>query len=186
MPNRDERVPDHVDHVVEQWARERPELDASPIRIVGRISRLSRSVDRQLQVVFSRHGLEAWEYDVLASLRRSGAPYELTAGDLLDALMITSGAVTNRIDRLEARGLVRRERDAADRRIVRVRLTSAGRDLVDATTPDHLDNEARILDPLTPAERRSLERLLRKLQVGLDGLGRLDTVGDPADGPTRR
>jgi DNA-binding MarR family transcriptional regulator len=92
---------DHVDRVVEQWAHERPDLDASPIRIIGRISRLSRAIDHQLKTVFDVHGLEAWEYDVLATLRRSGPPFELTAGQLLAALMITSGAVTNRIDRME-------------------------------------------------------------------------------------
>ncbi|MCU1387906.1 MAG: transcriptional regulator, MarR family, partial [Ilumatobacteraceae bacterium] len=114
---------DHVDHVVEQWAVERPDVDASPIRIIGRISRLSRSIDQQLKSVFDEHGLEAWEYDLLAALRRSGPPYELNAGDLLAALMITSGAVTNRIDRLEQRGFVRRSRGVDDRRVVRVRLT---------------------------------------------------------------
>lgn len=158
---------DHVDRVVEQWAEERPDLDASPIRIIGRISRLSRAIDRQLKTVFDRHGLEAWEYDVLASLRRSGPPYELTAGELLDALMITSGAVTNRIDRLEQRGFVRRIKGADDRRVVRIRLTPAGRAAVDATIQDHLANEADILRALTPADARQLERLLRKVQAGL-------------------
>jgi DNA-binding MarR family transcriptional regulator len=160
---------DHVDRVVEQWAEERPDLDASPIRIIGRISRLSRAIDRQLKTVFDRHGLEAWEYDVLASLRRSGPPYELTAGDLLEALMITSGAVTNRIDRLEQRGFVRRTKAADDRRVVRIRLTPAGRAAVDATIQEHLANEAGILRALTPADARHLERLLRKVQVGLPG-----------------
>jgi DNA-binding MarR family transcriptional regulator len=158
---------DHVDRVVEQWAQERPELDVSPIRIIGRISRLSRAIDRQLKVVFDRHGLEAWEYDVLAALRRSGPPYELTAGELLDALMITSGAVTNRIDRLEGRGFVRRTKGADDRRLVRIRLTPAGRAAVDGTIGDHLGNEAAILGALTPADARQLERLLRKVQAGL-------------------
>ena len=158
---------DHVDRVVEQWAEERPDLDASPIRIIGRISRLSRAIDRQLKTVFDRHGLEAWEYDVLASLRRSGPPYELTAGELLDALMITSGAVTNRIDRLEQRGFVRRIKGADDRRVVRIRLTPAGRAAVDATIQDHLGNEAGILRALTPADAWQLERLLRKVQAGL-------------------
>jgi DNA-binding MarR family transcriptional regulator len=160
---------DHVDRVVEQWALERPDLDASPIRVIGRISRLSRAIDRQLKTVFDVHGLEAWEYDVLASLRRSGPPYELTAGELLDALMITSGAVTNRIDRLEQRGFVRRSRGPGDRRVVRIRLTAAGRAAVDRTIADHLDNEAGILRVLTPADARHLERLLRKVQAGLPG-----------------
>jgi DNA-binding MarR family transcriptional regulator len=158
---------DHVDRVVDQWMHERPDLDPSPIRIIGRISRLSRNIDRRLDVVFGSHGLEAWEYDVLASLRRSGPPYELTAGELLDALMITSGAVTNRIDRLEARGYVRRRKSSADKRVVLIRLTAAGRAAIDAAAPDHLANEAAILADLSPAEQRQLERLLRKVQRGL-------------------
>lgn len=158
---------DHVDHIVEQWAAERPDVDASPIRIIGRISRLSRAIDRQLATVFERHGLEAWEYDLLAALRRSGPPYELTAGELLDALMITSGAVTNRIDRLEQRGFVRRRKDPTDKRFVRVRLTAAGRRAMDKALPDHLANEAAIVAPLSPTERRQLERLLKKLQRNL-------------------
>jgi DNA-binding MarR family transcriptional regulator len=160
-------APDHVDRIVDQWVEERPDLDPSPIRIIGRISRLSRSIDRRLKTVFDEHGLEAWEYDVLASLRRSGAPYELTAGQLLDALMITSGAVTNRIDRLEGRGLVRRSKAPEDKRVVRIRLTAAGRAAIDAAVPDHLANEAGILAALGPGEVRQLERLLRKVQQGL-------------------
>lgn len=159
--------PDHVDHVVDQWARERPDLDASPIRIIGRISRMSRAIDHRLKTVFNAHGLEAWEYDLLAALRRSGPPYELTAGEILTALMITSGAVTNRIDRLEQRGLVRRRKAPEDKRVVRVQLTAAGRALMDQALPDHLDNEASILAPLTPTETRQLERLLRKVQAAL-------------------
>ncbi len=158
---------DHVDRIVEQWHQERPDLDPEPIRIIGRISRLSRTIDQHLKVVFDVHGLEAWEYDVLASLRRTGAPFELNAGDLLAALMITSGAVTNRIDRLEQRGLVRRTKVPGDKRFVRIQLTEAGRKVIDHAVPDHLDNETRILEPLTPNERRQLERLLRKLQHGL-------------------
>src|SRR5690606_40535729 len=111
---------------------------ASPIRIIGRISRLSRAIDRRLATVFEQHRLEAWEYDLLAALRRSGPPYELTAGDLLDALMITSGAVTNRIDRLEARGFVRRRKDPADKRFVRVRLTASGRRAIDQIGRAHV------------------------------------------------
>jgi DNA-binding MarR family transcriptional regulator len=158
---------DHVDRVVEQWTSERPDLDPSPIRIIGRISRLSRSVDRRLKLVFDRHGLEAWEYDVLASLRRSGPPFELTAGDLLAALMITSGAVTNRIDRLEQRGLVRRAKAIDDGRVVLVQLTAAGRARIDAAVPDHLANERAILASLTPVEARQLEQLLRKVADGV-------------------
>lgn len=159
---------DHVDHVVEQWSHERPDLDPSPIRIIGRISRLSRTVDQHLKATFNRHGLEAWEYDLLAALRRCGPPYELSAGEILAALMITSGAVTNRIDRLEQRGLVRRIKVPEDKRVVRVQLTKAGLVLMERAVEDHLENEARMLRSLSPNEARQLERLLRKVQNGLD------------------
>jgi DNA-binding MarR family transcriptional regulator len=159
--------PDHVDRVVEAWGRERPDVDASPIQIVGRVSRLSRQIDQRLKPVFNQHGLEAWEYDLLASLRRAGPPYELTAGEILEALMITSGAVTNRIDRLEQRGYVKRQVAAGDKRFVRVRLTAAGRKVMDAALPDHLANESSLLEALTAAERRQLVKLLRKLQAHL-------------------
>jgi DNA-binding MarR family transcriptional regulator len=155
---------DHVDRVVEAWARERPDVDAGPIQIVGRLSRLSRQIDQRLKTVFNQHGLDAWEYDLLAALRRGGPPYELTAGEILEALMITSGAVTNRIDRLEQRGYVRRQQSTGDKRFVRVRLTPSGRKVMDAALPDHLANEADMLAALTGAERRQLVKMLRKLQ----------------------
>jgi DNA-binding MarR family transcriptional regulator len=158
---------DHVDRVVEAWAAERPDVDASPIQIIGRVSRLSRQIDHRLKAVFHEHGLDAWEYDLLASLRRAGPPYDLTAGEILEALMITSGAVTNRIDRLEQRGYVRRQVGTGDKRFVRVRLTAAGRKVMDAALPDHLANESEILAPLTDTERRQLAKLLRKLQAHL-------------------
>src|SRR3954451_17130355 len=114
---------DAVDDILAQWARERPDLDVSPMGIIGRISRLQMLLHRELREFFATRGLENWEFDVLAMLRRSGAPYELTAGALLKAAMVTSGAITNRIDRMEAKGLVERVRDAGDRRSVRIRLT---------------------------------------------------------------
>lgn len=164
-------APDHVDHIVEQWERERPDLDPSPIRVIGRISRLSRSIDRRLKVVFERHGLQAWEYDLLASLRRTGPPYTLTAGELLESLMITSGAVTNRIDRLERRGLVERARAPEDKRIVRVRLTDAGHRIMDDALPDHLANESAILRGLSAEDAAALVRLLRIVEHGIEDDG---------------
>jgi len=121
---------DAVDRITEQWQTIRPDIDVSPIHVIGRVSRLSRLVDRHLAENFARHGMEAWMYDMLATLRRSGEPYELTAGDLVRQTMVTTGAITNRIDRLEERELVER-RGAADRRKVIVRLTPQGRALVD-------------------------------------------------------
>jgi DNA-binding MarR family transcriptional regulator len=167
------RVPrqdaDAVDRITDQWNAVRPDVDVSPINVIGRVSRLSRLVDRRLAENFARHGIESWMYDVLATLRRSGEPYELTAGDLVRQTMVTTGAVTNRIDRLEQRGFVRRTRAPEDRRVVRIQLTPAGRAAVDGTIGDHLANEADILRALTPADRRRLERLLRKVQDGLPG-----------------
>lgn len=159
---------DAVDDVLAQWARERPDVDAWPMGIVGRISRLSRLLERDLKQFFAAHDLEAWEYDVLATLRRAGEPYELTAGALLNAAMVTSGAMTNRIDRLEAKELVERIRDTADRRSVRVRLTSRGFDLIDDLISDHAADEARLLDVLKPTERKQLTDTLRRLLESLD------------------
>src|SRR5215468_6279975 len=135
---------DAVDRITEQWNAVRPDLDVTPLGVIGRVSRLSRLVDRRLAENFARHGIENWMYDVLATLRRSGPPYELTAGELVSQSMVTTGAITNRIDRLEERGLVERA-GAADRRKVVVRLTAAGRDLVDEIVAGHMATEAEIL-----------------------------------------
>lgn len=159
---------DTVDGIVEQWARERPDVDTGGMAIIGRISRLERRLAPRLADVFARHGLEAWEFDVLATLRRSGAPYRLTAGQLLDQMMITSGAVTNRINRLEARGLIRREPHPDDGRVVLVALTDEGLAVVDAAVPDHFANELDIVSVLDPQEREVLVRLLRRLHGALD------------------
>lgn len=157
---------DAVDRITAQWRTVRPDLDSSPIGVIGRVSRLSRLIDRRLAENFARHGLENWMYDVLATLRRTGEPYELTAGDLVRQTMVTTGAVTNRIDRLEQRGLV--ERAAAnDRRKVIVRLTPAGLDLVDRVVVDHLATEQAILGDLSARRRDELARLLRTVLLTL-------------------
>jgi DNA-binding MarR family transcriptional regulator len=149
-----------VDRIVAQWGTVRPEVDASPIEIIGRVSRLSRLIDKRLAENFVRHGLENWMYDVLATLRRGGEPYELTAGDLVRQSMVTTGAITNRIDRLEERGLVERV-SATDRRKVIVRLTSAGRELVDEVVHTHMAAEEELLSVLSPRQRQELAALLR-------------------------
>jgi DNA-binding MarR family transcriptional regulator len=161
-------VGDAVDALTAQWVRERPDLDVWPMGIVGRISRLSNLLGRGLKEFFAEHGLESFEFDVLATLRRSGAPYELTAGALLKAAMVTSGAITNRIDRMEAKGLVERIRDSEDRRSVRIRLTPRGLELVDELVGLHVANEARMLAGLPAADRDRLTALLRTL---LESLG---------------
>ncbi|TDE27585.1 MarR family transcriptional regulator [Actinomadura sp. 6K520] len=159
---------DAVDAILAQWARERPDMDASPMGVVGRISRAQQLLGRELKSFFAERGLETWEFDVLATLRRHGAPYELTAGALLKASMVTSGAITNRIDRLEAKGLVERVRDTGDRRSVRIRLTGRGLELVDELVGEHSANEHRLLAALDPAAR---ERLAGALRTLLESLG---------------
>jgi DNA-binding MarR family transcriptional regulator len=154
---------DAVDRLLEQWHQERPDVDVSPIGVVGRVSRAARTLERGLQKEYARHGLQSWEFDILATLRRSGAPYELTAGALASSSMVTSGAITNRIDRLVARGLVTRDVDPANRRTVRIGLTPEGRRLVDDVLPRHVANEAALLAPLSAAEQQQLAGLLRKL-----------------------
>ena len=160
------KTPDTVDLIARQWEAVRPDVDSSPLEVIARISRLSRLIDRRLAVNFGQHGLENWMYDVLATLRRSGEPYELTAGDLLRQSMVTTGAITNRIDRLEQRGLVERA-SGADRRTVLVRLTPAGLSLVDEVVATHMRTEDELLAALSPRQRATLADLLRTLLVDL-------------------
>jgi DNA-binding MarR family transcriptional regulator len=162
MPERD-----GVDLIIEQWQRERPELDHSPIGIVGRVSRLARELEARLEPVYREHGLEPGWHDVLATLRRSGPPYRLRPTDLSGSVMLTSSGTTKRLDKLEAAGLIAREPDPEDRRGTLISLTAEGRELIDGLTPAHLDNERRILGALSDAEQRRLAALLRKLQLGL-------------------
>ena len=161
---------DAVDRIIEEWRRERPDLDASPIGVIGRVSRLGRELEQRLEPVYAEHGLEPGWYDVLATLRRIGPPHALRAMEFSDRLMLTSSGTTKRLDRLERAGLVRRRPDAGDRRGTVIELTATGRRLVDATTADHLRNEARLLGALTKAEQQQLAGLLRKLQLGLPAL----------------
>ncbi|MEJ5913461.1 MarR family winged helix-turn-helix transcriptional regulator [Pseudokineococcus sp. 1T1Z-3] len=156
---------DHVDDVLAQWARQRPDLDTTPMAVLGRLSRLTRLVEARQQATFARHGLDAPSFDVLATLRRAEPPHELTAGQLAASSMVTSGAVSQRLDRLEVRGLVRRRRGDVDTRTVHVSLTTAGRAAVDAALPDHLGAGADLLDPLAGDDAEHLARLLRTLLV---------------------
>jgi DNA-binding MarR family transcriptional regulator len=159
---------DEVDRLVAAWGRERPDLDVAPLQVLSRITRLAKHLDRARGAAFEAHGLEAWEFDVLAALRRAGSPYVLSPGRLLGRTLVTSGTMTNRIDRLEAGGLVERLPDPSDRRGVHVRLTPTGKDRVDGAMADLLDQERRILDVLSPAERSQLADLLRTLVQPFD------------------
>jgi DNA-binding MarR family transcriptional regulator len=166
---------DVVDRITSQWHAARPDVDVSPMTVIGRVSRLSRLVDRRLAENFARHGIENWMYDVLATLRRQGEPYELTAGDLVRQTMVTTGAITNRVDRLAQRGLVERA-GADDRRKVIVRLTPRGLDLVDQVIGSHLATEREILAALSPRQQADLARLLRTALLSLGD------VAEAADG----
>lgn len=153
----------HVDRVLEQWARERPDLDVSPMAVIGRLSRVSRRFDAELADTFAAHGLDGAAFDVLATLRRSGPPYTLTPKELTASSMVTSSAIAQRLNRLEAQGLVRRSPHAADGRGKEVALTEAGRTVVDGALPDHLATEQRLLAALSTTEAQTLAALLAKL-----------------------
>jgi len=160
-------VRDHVDRIFEQWAVERPDLDRSAMAVLARILRAARIVDLEMGRVFAEDGLHRGEFDVLATLRRAGKPYRLNPTDLSATVLLSTGAMTNRLDRLESAGLVRRLADPEDRRGVLVELTAEGRSLIDRVLTAHVRNEERILESLTDADRRQLTRLLRKLLVSL-------------------
>ena len=158
---------DSVDAIVEQWRTERPDLDPSPIGIVGRVSRLARELEARLEPVYKAHGLEPGWHDVLATLRRSGPDYRLRPTDLTNATMLTSSGTTKRLDKLEQEGLIRREADPNDRRGTLITLTEAGRRLIDSVTAAHLANEARLVGALDQDEQRVLTDLLRKLILSM-------------------
>lgn len=162
---------DEVDRLVEAWRVERPDLDVEPLQVLSRVSRLARHLDRARRAVFAAHDLESWEFDVLTALRRAGEPYRLSPGRLLRATLVTSGTMTNRIDRLQAAGLVQRHPDPQDKRGVQVQLTDAGRTRVDAAFADLLDREHGILQALSPQDRESLAGLLRGLLIPFDATG---------------
>lgn len=161
---------DGVDEILEQWRAERPDLDPSPIGVVGRVSRLARELEARLEVVYREHGLEPGWHDVLATLRRQGAPYRMRPSDFTGMLMLTSSGTTKRLDRLERAGLVERTADPGDRRGVLITLTGDGLALIDEVTVAHLANERELLAALDDGEREQLASLLRKLQLGLPPL----------------
>ena len=154
---------DEVDELVEAWARERGDLDLAPVAVFSRISRLARHLDLARRQAFTDHGIESWEFDVLAALRRAGAPYELSPGRLLRETLVTSGTMTNRVDRLATRGYVERYPDPEDRRGVIVRLTAEGKTAVDAAFEALLDAEKSLLADLPAKEQKKLAALLRSL-----------------------
>ncbi|MCB9832567.1 MAG: MarR family transcriptional regulator [Planctomycetes bacterium] len=158
---------DLVDHIITQWAKERPELDTSGFAVVGRLLILGRVLERRVKATLAGLDLELWAFDVLATLRRQGSPYELASGELSRAVLLSPGAMTNRVDRLEASGLVTRVVDPHDRRGVRVRLTAAGRVLVDRALGLRFDEATAAVESLPDRDRATLVRLLRKLGLAL-------------------
>ena len=156
---------DEVDRLVAAWARERPDLDVRPLEVLSRVTRLARHVDRARGTAFAAHDLDGWEFDVLAALRRTGRPYMLSPGALIAQTLVTSGTMTNRIDRLESRGLVTRQPDPNDRRGVRVRLTTRGKEAVDSALADLLEREQELLAALSSRQQEQLSGLLRSLVV---------------------
>jgi DNA-binding MarR family transcriptional regulator len=162
------RERDVVDEMVEAWARVRPDLELAPMGTIGRLGRIHGRASRAIEAVFEQHGLDTGEFDVLAALRRAGSPPARTPGELARSLMLSPGGMTNRIDRLEAMGLVRREPDPDDRRSLRVVLTADGLAVVDAAVTDHVANEATLLEALTRKQRTALDDALRALLRSLE------------------
>ena len=176
-------VMDEIDRIVEQWDRERPDLDVSPTHTLQRVTRLSLLQGASFARVFAPYGVSFGEYLVLAALRRAGPPYRMSPTQLFNSVILSSGAMTNRLDRLEAMGLVERLPDPTDRRGRLVALTDRGRELVDAAVVDHLENEQRLLGALDADEREQLALLLRKLLLS-PPFRELDPAAD--DSRTRR
>lgn len=159
---------DHVDRVQAQWRAERPEIDTSPMGIIARLHRIADALRGELLALYREHGLGEGEFDILATLRRSGAPFELTPSELAQQTMVTTGAVSKRLDRLETAGLVTRRENLEDARGRVVALTPQGRDTIDRAYEAHMRNEARLLDHLSATEREQLQSLLRSWSVKLE------------------
>lgn len=159
---------DEVDRIVESWTRERPDLDFSPLQVLSRVGRLSRHLERARRTAFAASDLELWEFDVLSALRRAGTPYQLSPKALLQQTLVTSGTMTNRIDRLVDRGLVERRTDPHDGRGILVVMTADGRERVDAAISTLLAAESELLDRLTAPDQERLSALLRKLSLDFD------------------
>lgn len=154
---------DQVDKIVGQWGEERPDLDPSPLAILARVARLSKHIANSLRETLAPFGLDVWSFDVLGALRRQGEPFAMTPTELRRTTILTSGAMTNRIDRLEARGLVQRAADPNDRRGIQVHLTAKGLELIDEAVVARLQSADQLVSRLNADERAQLADLLRKL-----------------------
>ena len=159
---------DEVDRIVGAWERERPDLDFAPLQVLSRVGRLARHLDRARRTAFTASGLESWEFDVLSALRRAGSPYQLSPKALLQQTLVSSGTMTNRIDRLVARALVERRTDPHDGRGILVTMTIDGRQHVDTAISTLLLSENELLDGLSGGDQERLAALLRKLSLDFD------------------
>ena len=159
---------DEVDRIVEAWSRERPDLDFAPLQVLSRVGRLAKHLDRARRAAFGASGLESWDFDVLSALRRAGAPYELSPKALIQQTLVSSGTMTNRIDRLVERMLVERRTDPSDGRGVLVSLTGEGRQRVDTAISALVAAEKIVLENLAPLDQDRLAGLLRKLSLDFD------------------
>lgn len=157
-----------MDTILAQWRRERPDLDVEALGLLGRLFRAAELADAALSAGVAEHGLQPGWFDLLAALRRAGAPYELNPTELMRTTMLSSGGMTKRLDRLAEAGLVERRPDPSDRRGTLVGLTAKGQAIVEEALVTHLANEERLLEPLSPAQRRALDDLLRGLLAGLE------------------
>ncbi|MEM1447814.1 MAG: MarR family transcriptional regulator [Planctomycetota bacterium] len=160
---------DRVERILEQWRRERPDLELRPMGVIGRLKRIAHRLDHGMSRTFRDHGLNLSSFDVLATLRRAGEPYELSPGDLLATSMVTSGTMTNRIDQLEEAGLVERRENPTDGRSVLIRLTADGLTVIDDALSDHVATQTRLMSGLSDAELTRLDRLLRRFLIALEG-----------------
>ena len=159
---------DEVDRIVDAWERERPDIDFAPLQVLSRVGRLARHLDRARRAAFAVSELESWEFDVLSALRRAGDPYQLSPKSLLQQTLVSSGTMTNRIDRLVERELVERRSDPGDGRGILVVMTTLGRDRVDAAIAELMVAEAELLEGLSSGDQEKLAGLLRKLSLDFD------------------
>ena len=159
---------DEVDRIVDAWQTERPDLNFAPLQVLSRVGRLTRHLDRARKTAFTRSKLESWEFDVLSALRRAGRPYTLSPKQLLQQTLVSSGTMTNRIDRLVDSGLVERKADPGDGRGILVVMTATGLTRVDAAITRLVDAESELLSALSTADQHKLAALLRKLSLGFD------------------
>ncbi|TWD55796.1 DNA-binding MarR family transcriptional regulator [Agrobacterium vitis] len=162
------QTPDAVDQILAQWQNERPDLNVTPMGLLGRLGRLREHLARNVEAVLQSHGLNSSSFDVLATLRRAGSPYQLPPSDLLATMMVTSGTMTNRIDQLEKQGLVQRLPNPQDRRSLLIALTDKGFALVDKAVTEHVANQQRLVAILPPEQQAALDDLLRQFLAGFE------------------